>query len=133
QVCILLHTLEIHNFYIDDKCGLLTDQILSNYHFIKKLDASNNPTITNVNHMTKLEILHAYGNCGIDDNGISELNLKKLYASYNFTITNVNHMSKLEILHACSNCGIDDNGISELNLKELYASYNFTITNVNHM
>ena len=37
--------------------------------------------------MTNLKILHAGWNCGIDDEGISKLNLIELYASYNNKIT----------------------------------------------
>ena len=38
--------------------------------------------------MTNLKILDASGLCGIDDNGISKLNLIELYAAINQKITN---------------------------------------------
>jgi hypothetical protein len=66
---------------------LLTDDILRNYSFIKELNADYNPRITTVNHMSRLEILHAGWNCGIDDKGIQNANLKKLYACDNPKIT----------------------------------------------
>ena len=66
--------------------------------------------------MTDLKILYASGSyCGINDKGISKLNLIELNASRNNKITNVNHMSNLKKLNARWDCGIDDEGISKLN------------------
>jgi len=75
--------------------------------------------ITNINHMTKLKILSASHDCGINDGGISDMtNLEILYANSNTKITNVNHMTKLRELHACGSlCGINDKGI--INLKKM--------------
>ena len=50
--------------------------------------------------MTKLKVLDASYNCGINDDGIRDLDLEKLIASGNDTITNVNHMTKLKVLVA---------------------------------
>jgi hypothetical protein len=47
--------------------------------------------------MTNLTTLNAEGNCGIDDNGIKNLNLIKLFASANRKITDVTHMTNLKI------------------------------------
>ena len=59
-------------------------------------------------YMTKLKELDASVDCGINDEGIANLNLEKLNASDNFKITNVNHMIKLKVLNASVKCGIDD-------------------------
>ena len=131
-VCKMFHKrLEVHIFMGWRYTDLLTDDILRNYPFIKKLYAYDNPRITTVNHMSRLEILHAGCSCGIDDKGIQNANLKELHANNNPHITTVNHMSRLEILHAQGNCGIDDIGIQNANLKELNADYNPKITTIN--
>ena len=47
---------------------------------ILPLNASCNPKIKNINHLTKLRILSAGGNCGITNEDITMLtNLKELY------------------------------------------------------
>ena len=67
-----------------------------------------------------LKILYCGNDCGIDQNGISQLNLTKLYANNNEKIKNVNHMKEtLKTLFCCGKCGIDQNGISQLNLIQL--------------
>jgi hypothetical protein len=157
-VCKLFHKkLEVHDFYNIDQKYLreLTDNILASYLFIKKLYAGFITTeITNVNHMTRLEILNVYDNnkistvnhltrlkvlnasgpvCRLADEGIKRLNLTELNASSNYRITNVNHMNQLKILNAGFFCGIDDVGISQLNLIKLDISGNGRITNINHM
>ena len=47
------------------------------YNVIRRVgrNASNNPKITDVSHMTNLKILHAGRNCEIDDYKIRNLNL----------------------------------------------------------
>ena len=114
----------------------LTDNIIKQgkYQLVTKLNASFNPKITSVSHMTNLQVLHARGNCGIDQKGIKELNLVKLYASYNPKITSVSYMTNLQVLHARGEkCGIDQEGIKGLNLVDLDASENPKITSVAHM
>ena len=137
QTCKLFNQLKIHNMIPCEYVIKLTDEILKQgdrYKWLEYLNAFDNPYITNVNHMVNLRKLDASGhNCGINDDGISELNLVELHTAYNRKITNVNHMTKLEILYAISCSGIDDKGISELNLKELNAAYNEKITNINYM
>jgi len=136
QVCQWFHRLEIHDFrYMDDKhFRKLSDAILINYPFIRFLNANHNPAIKNVNHMTNLQELSAGGcDCGIDDNGISDLNLIELNAYSNSTITNVNHMFSLKKLIASYSYGIGDDGIKHINLDTLVANSNPKITNVNHM
>jgi hypothetical protein len=71
--------------------------------------------------------------CGINDEGIKNLNLEKLNARNNSKITNINHMTKLKELDAGRNCGTDDGEIKNLNLEKLYAQLNSKIRNINHM
>ena len=106
----------------------LTNTILLAYPFIRYLNATYNPKITNVNHLTNLKILWACGTSGIDDYGIKNLNLIELYAYNNPKITNANHLTNLKVLWAYGNSGIDDNGIKNLDLIELYAFNNPKIT-----
>lgn len=134
-MCKLFHEkLEVHDFTNCDYTKLLTDDILRNYSSIRKLYATDNTKITNVNYMCQLKILYAGGNCGIDNEGIASVTgLEVLCANFNPKITNVNHLKRLKILYATYVCGIDDNGIANINLERLYASANSKITNVNHM
>jgi len=83
--------------------------------------------------MKSLQILYAYGDCGIDQQGIEGLNLIGLYASNNSKITNVSHMKSLQILDASYDCGINQEGIEGLNLIELDANDNSKITNINNL
>ena len=78
--------------------------------------------------MKSLQILYAFGECGINQKGIEGLNLIKLNARNNSKITNVSHMKSLQILNATGYCGIDQRGIEGLNLIELYVSYNSKIS-----
>ena len=112
-----------------------TDTILLAYPFIRYLYAARNQMITNVNHLTNLQILRAWGtSCGISDNGIKNIDLIFLDVDDNPKITNVNHLTNLQKLWAGgTDCGIDDNGIKNLNLIELHADNNPKITNVNHL
>src|SRR5690606_30605214 len=127
--------IKIHYLNEDKFSQKITNKILKQkkYSHLISLNLSNNSQILNVNHMKNLKILDAGEDCGIDDEGISKLNLIELDASYNEEITNVNHMTNLKILDAGENCGIDDEGISKLNLIKLDASGNNKIRNVNHM
>ena len=90
----------------------LTQTIIDRYINLRSLEASNNPKITNVNHLTKLEILKAYGRCGINDAGfVNCINLKTLNASNNKKISDVKQLIKLEILKAYCECEINETGI----------------------
>jgi hypothetical protein len=85
------------------------------------------------------------GNCGVTDDGISELYsspLLKINVSSNMNITNLNYLKKLteidvgtrELLgfNYTFNCGVGDAGISELSyLKKIKANGNQKITNLN--
>ena len=124
--------LDITDIYnIDEKYKkILTQSIIDRYINIKKLDALGNTKITNVNHLAKLEILYAFGQCGINDIGIMcSINLKSLNASDNSKITNVNNLVNLETLYANNKCGINDAGIINcINLKILNYHINTKIT-----
>src|SRR5437016_1685659 len=76
---------------------LLSDNIIKNYPFIKKL--------------------YAYENTNITDAGIKHLNLHTLISPHNKKITDkgIKHMS-LHTLDARYNCNITDDGIKHMNL-----------------
>ena len=112
----------ITNLYnISEHIYKLNQKIIeqNKYRCVEKLYAFNNEKIKNVNHMKKtLKKLNCSGySSGIDQNGISQLNLIELRTSNNKKIQNVNHMKRtLKILLCRYNSGIDQNGILELNL-----------------
>ena len=83
-----------------------------------------------------LEILNVAYNCGVDQNGISELTkLKELDTQRNTKINNVSHLKDtLETLNVGGNCGVNQSGISKLvKIKKLDARGNKKINNVNHL
>ena len=147
----LYSVVKITDLYdIDDNLlNKLDDNILINYCHVLKLNAKDNPNITNVNHMIYLQKLNASnGNCfkcgfhcgrdcnlqcGISDDSIKDLNLIELNANFNPNIINIGHMNKLQILHSCCNCGIGDSSTQKLNLIKLYLGNNPKITSVRHM
>ena len=114
---------------------ILTNEILLQYPNLTQLYASGNDKIKDINHLTKLQILNAGYNCGIDDKGISLLsNLTELCVNGNEKIKDLNHLPKLQILYAGGSCGIDDKGISCLtNLTQLNADDNEKIKDINHL
>ena len=59
--------------------------------------------------MKNLKKLSAYGNCGINQNGIEELDLIELYVDHNEKIKDVSFMKNLKKLSAWGNCGINQN------------------------
>lgn len=89
-----------------------------------ELNASDSDKIKNVNHMTNLKILYANNNCGIIDDGISDLDLIYIF----LVITEINHMKNLELLYVEDDYNTNNESISELN-----AYGNYKITNVNYM
>ena len=93
-----LYRLEIHDFYNIPRIftDRLNNEILKLYPFIKELNTCDCHKITNINHMRNLKKLIAFGDCGIDDNGIKNLNLIELYSHNNPKITNVSHMTNLK-------------------------------------
>src|SRR5579872_383532 len=128
--CDIITNISITDLYYIDNIYkmVLNDNIIKNYKNIKYIEVNNK--ITNVNHCVNLEKLDAYGNCGINDNGIKDcINIKELDVSNNNKITNVNHCVNLEKLYAYDNCGINDYGIKDcINIKELHVYGNNKIT-----
>lgn len=136
QVCIDLNQcLRITDFYNIDNCYLqkLNDNILKNYPYITQLNADSNINVTNVNHLSRLKKLNAEYICGINDEGIKDLNLYELDASNNRKITNVNHMNNLKILQIYGDSGINNNGLRYINLIELNIGENDNIKDISHM
>jgi hypothetical protein len=127
-----LHVTDLYNMN-RDILDRLNDDILKIYPFVVQLNAKNNFSITNVSWMRSLKFLDASFNCGIDDTGITDLDLIELNANSNPKITNVSWMCNLKKLYAFSGCGIDDAGIAGLDLTELDAHFNPKITNVSFM
>lgn len=123
----------------------LTQKIIEQkkFHRVEKLYAWDNKEITSVDHMYKspifgvtdsLKILACGNRCGINQDGISQVNLTILNAHNNKKITNVNHMKNtLKILVCSGECGIGQEGISQLSLIQLELADNKKIINVNHM
>ena len=132
-----VHSYDLRRFYYSLRKKLITHQVLEQkkFRYIKKLDATYNKYVININHLIYLEKLYCDGsNCGINQKQIEEINLKILRASSNEKIVNVNHMKNLEILHCDNICGIDQNGIINLtNLKKLFARGNEKIFDVNYL
>ena len=60
---------------------------------------NTNDKIKNVSFMKSLKILYADFNCGIDQNGIKNLNLVKISTFNNYKITNVSFMKSLKIYY----------------------------------
>ena len=81
--------------------------------------------------MTNLVKLNASWNCGLNDDGISQLNLVKLNVLGNPKITNINYMTNLVKLNAAWNCGLTDEGICKLNLVKLDVYGNPKISCIN--
>jgi len=83
-----LHIIDLFN--INEKyLQKLTQEILQYLIFenVVYLNASDNSKITNVSHMKSLQILCAFGNCGINQEGIKGLNLTQVYAIHNQKIS----------------------------------------------
>src|SRR5690606_39417173 len=81
--------IKIHYLNEDKFSQKITNKILKQkkYSHLISLNLSYNSQITNVNHMINLKKLDASYDCGIDNKGISKLNLIKLDVSYNKKIT----------------------------------------------
>ena len=83
--------------------------------------------------MSNLQKLNARGDCGIDQNGITGLNLIELDATCNDKIKNVSFMSNLKKLGASGDCGIDQKSVCGLNLIVFKACKNEKINDVSFM
>jgi hypothetical protein len=71
--------------YAEDICGI-GDNEIKNLNLIKFF-ATNNPKMTDVNHMNNIKMLDASVICDINNNGIK--NLTVLYAFSNSKILNI--------------------------------------------
>lgn len=80
---------KIKIYYLDESHNNVTDDILrqKKYSHLIGLDLNYNFQVKNINHLTNLKILYACGSCGIDNEGISKLNLIEFYADNNGKIT----------------------------------------------
>lgn len=90
--------------------------------------------VTNLNHLLKLKVLDALGwSCGLDDEGILNLNLSHLNISKNLNIRCLKHMSNLKELDASFSV-INDRRIRDLKkITKLNMSGNQYIESLNHM
>ena len=104
QICEFLWD----NFVISDLINIdseskksLNDSVLSLsiFEWVNNLNAKNNLKIKNVSFMKSLKVLHAQGNCGIDQEGINQLDLVELYTANNGKIKNVSFMKSLKVYH----------------------------------
>lgn len=114
---------------------LLTNEILKNYPHTTKLNLTNNSNVTNINHLTKLEVLNvSMGECILPYQGIKKLNLKEIDVSYNPYIKTLNDFSQLRVLSARGKCGLTNQGISKLReLRDLDLTDNPTINKIGHL
>ena len=136
------HNFPITNLYDTFNSSRLTNEILKSYRHVIKLSLLSNSKVTDIDHMTKLQLLSASNSSVIgDDNLKNQTNMVILYISDNRRITNVNHMRQLLELRASSHIyykdrasGITNAGIADLrNLIILYANNNDKITDINHL
>ena len=110
----------------------ITQRLINKLDLVE-LNVSSNPQIKTLSHMKLLKKLKAdYDVCGIDQNGIRELQLV-YFSANNPRIKDVSFMQHLKILYAESSSGIDQNGIMGLDLTEFYARGNYKINNVSFM
>ena len=98
-------------------CNLDNSSLSKEMTELEYLDVSDNHKITDVSFLPSLKFLYIDDNCGIDDNGIKNLDLETLTCRYNSKITNINHLINLEGLNVSGNVNI---GYDEIrNLKKL--------------
>lgn len=140
--CMGLNKYSNQNTYIYSlMCDRYMDQAILEKHIfsrLKKLNCCGCTDITSVNHLSEtLEVLDCSGSqCGVNQNGISQLNkLKILFCGQNYKINNVKEScNTLTELHCGWECGINQTGINQLHkLKKLYCNGNTKIIDVNHL
>jgi Leucine-rich repeat (LRR) protein len=116
----------------------LCDQKLRSFPMLKKLKTSYNPRITDINFLTRLEVLNAEGfGCGTRNESICGISsLRELHIDYNSNVYEINHLTRLEILSANGSLYITNKHLRDLcNLTELYITDSRiqNIINLNHM
>lgn len=128
--------LQIHNFYDIpyNYYHRLSNKIIRNHSYIRRLNVENKSDITMISHLTNLRELNTVAS-GLSDRSGLCTNLRILCASDNGAISDITHLTKLKALYASGrSCGITDNSIITLtNLKYLSISSNDSIRNVNHL
>jgi hypothetical protein len=131
--------LEINDFYNipSTYAKRLTNKILQCYPFITKLNATEKPNITDVNYLTRLEVLNASGlRCGLEPIGFLKLTgLKELNIANHRNCLWINGLTNLEVLDIRRSWGLDNNSeIRKLRkLKFLNATNNYKISNVSYL
>ena len=111
-----------------------------------ELNICQNSKITNIMHLTRLEILETsycivnipqsvkkLSACGTDNSvtqeSIKNLNLTEFYVSYNPNINDLRHMTNLKVLSACGDtCGITKKSIHGLCLQKIYSYGNSALS-----
>lgn len=119
----------------------LTQKVIEQkkYNKLKKLDASNNGKIRNVNHLCEtLEELYCCSNMkasGICQSGLNDLkNIRILRASNNIKIYDASiFFNSLVELDCSKNCGINTNGVQKLKIKILNIKKNIKILSIDHL
>ncbi len=112
ELILILFKKLLKKLYARGESGI-DDASLSGVNLFK-LNANNNTKITNINHLSKLQILHASSICGIDNAGIQDLDLVGLNVQGNKKIYDILHLSRLERLSA-NGSGISDTHILKWN------------------
>src|SRR5579872_7253703 len=112
---------------------LINNEEIKNLPLTKtKLFINSYEFITEIKHMTTLEVLDICGASEIDDDQIQYLNLRILYADYNNKITKISHMTNLKEL-SIGSCSVTDDKLQNLNLRILIAFDNPNIRRISHM
>lgn len=110
---------------------MLNDDILKQhiYRNLLLLDLTNNQKVTDIRHLTKLNLLNTKT---LDQTNINNMSLINLSAAGNKLITDVSHMKKtLKALDCYGNCGITY--INDLKLTNLDVSGNSKIIDISNM
>lgn len=121
-----LTTLYAHGY----NCGIVNISMLTN---LTELNIGNNNRILGITNLTNMQILHADGECLVNNDIMLKLtNLTYLNVNDNPNVDNINCLKKLQILYA--NGKSDIKKIDYLpNLTKLSFSGNNKLTNFNHL
>lgn len=102
---------------------IISNSGITNCYNLTELDASYNPYITNINHLTELTKLFANYTCGITDNGLSNCTqLIELHILHNSKITDINHCVNLQILEDYKSSLLPSGRQGCINLKSITSS-----------
>jgi hypothetical protein len=125
-----LKVLEIsgeHNIFNNDD--------IKNITWIRKINAYYNNKITNINHISRLEVFNGTHNYKLTNiHLIGLVNLTSLTITDCININDINHLIQLKELNIDGKCGVDDNGIKDLiYIESLSVIDNIKIKNIFHM